>query len=117
MAYSLYCSCLIGVQAPRIQQQFEMMERLPPQVGELVLITAAGGPVNRLIGWLYKVEDIPWREKEEGEEYAPTTRYWTIRQLNGEIVKWENVHVIRVAISHGFDSLAVPRNFSREARL
>jgi len=94
----VFTGCLIGGAAQSVYRRSELMNTLPAQIDDLVLICSVGRnvpPIDR-IGWLVSVEDQPSREPEEGEERPPTFRYWTIETLDGRLFKWTNVQVLRV---------------------
>lgn len=94
---NLYRSLMVGGASQCTRARMEFMQSLP-DVGDLVLIESVhpATPARERIGYLVKIEDVPWRAPSEDEPVPPTDRRWTITTLDdGAEVRWLNVSVVR----------------------
>lgn len=89
--------CVVGGGSPYLDDLKRAMTAMP-KIGDLVLVIHAGkAPKTNRLGWLVRIEDVPCRAPDEGEEFAPCVRHWTIDRIDGSgEFTWYNVAVLRV---------------------
>lgn len=99
-------NCVVGCGSPYLEDMRRAMTAMP-KAGDLVLIIHAGNaPLENRLGWLMRVEDVPWRPAEGDEEFSPLQRQWVIDRIDGSgEFTWHNVAVLRVIRENREDAL------------
>jgi hypothetical protein len=95
-AYLAWWNTLCGNPSPNQEDYQRRMNN--PIPGDLVLETttlARGSPPNN-IGRLLSVVPEPYPDWDDEEEPVPTRDIWTIETLDGQRVRWENCHFIKI---------------------